>query len=188
MWVLILGLVVFFVVHSVRMVAGGFREAQLASAPGIWKGLYSLVSLAGFALIIWGWILFRPDAPEIFEPPAWGRHAASLLVLVAFILLAAANMPAGYIKKWVRHPMLVGVMLWALGHLLANGDLASLLLFGSFLVYSAVNRVAVIPRGDPAPSVLRPRSDLVAVLAGAVLYALFAFWLHGVLFGTAPFG
>src|SRR5262245_53336818 len=169
MLVLVLGLVVFFAIHLVRVAAPGFREAQLATNEGRWKGIYSLVSIVGFALIVWGWHLYRAEAPEIYEPPSWGRHAAALLVLVAFVLLAAAYPPAGRIRHWVKHPMLVGVILWATGHLLANGDLASLLVFGAFLAYSVVDLIAVIPRGDPAPAVVRPVSDLTAIVAGVVV-------------------
>jgi uncharacterized membrane protein len=186
MWVLILGLVVFFGVHSLRMIAGSFREAQLAANERRWKGIYSLLSLIGFALIIWGWIAFRGDAPQVYDPPSWGRHLAMALVWMAFVLLAAYSLPAGRIKHWVKHPMVLGVALWAAGHLLANGDLASLMLFGAFFVYAIVNRLAVISRGDPAPAALRPRSDLVAVLAGSVLYVIFVLWLHQWLFGVAP--
>jgi uncharacterized membrane protein len=186
MWILILGLVVFFGVHSVRMVAGGFREAQLATNEKRWKGIYALLSVVGLALIIWGWMAFRSDAPQVYEPPAWGRHLAMALVWISFILLAASHMPPGRIRVWVKHPMLLGVALWALGHLLANGDLASLLLFGAFLGYAVVNRFAVISRGDPAPAVLKPRSDLISVLAGTVLYVIFVLWLHQWLFGVSP--
>jgi uncharacterized membrane protein len=188
MVILIAGLVVFFSVHLARVVAPGFRDRQNAANPGRWRGLYSLASLIGFALIIWGWIAFRPEAPEVYSPPAWGRHAASLLVVLAFILLVAAYRPAGYIKKWVKHPMLAGVALWSIGHLLANGDLASVLLFGSFLAYAIVDRIAVIPRGDPAPAVKQPRADVIAVVAGLVAFAVFGFWLHGFLFGVSPLG
>ncbi len=186
LWILILGMAAFFSIHSVRMVAGGYRDAQVAANERRWKGAYALVSLAGFVLIILGWILYRGDAPELYEPPAWGRHLAMGLVLIAFILLPAANMPAGRIRYYVKHPMLVGVILWAAGHLLVNGDLASLLLFGSFLAYSAINLVAVIPRGDPAPQMVRPRSDVAAVTAGTLLYVVFVLWLHGWLFGVSP--
>lgn len=182
MWILIFGLAVFFGVHSLRMVAGNFRETQLAANEKRWKILYSLLSLLGLVLIIWGWIAFRGDAPQVYDPPAWGRHVAMALVWLAFVLLAASNMPAGRIKHRVKHPMLLGVGLWAAAHLLANGDLASLLLFGAFLGYAVVNRLAVIPRGDPAPAVLKPRSDLIAVVSGTVLYVLFVLWLHQWLF------
>jgi len=186
--ILILGLVVFFSVHSVRMVAGGFREAQLAANEQRWKGVYALLSLVGFALIIWGWIAFRGEAPEFYEPPTWGRHLAMALVWLAFIATAAASMPAGRMKVFLKHPMLAGVILWSVGHLFANGDLASVLLFGAFLLYSVINRLAVIPRGDPAPVVVQPRSDLMAVLAGTALYVFFVLWLHGWLFGVSLLG
>lgn len=186
MWILILGLVLFFGVHSVRMVAAGYRDAQLAANEKRWKGLYSLVSLAGVLLIILGWVLGGADNSAVYTPPEWGRHVTMLLVWVAFILLASANMPAGRIKQWVKHPMLLGVGLWALGHLLANGDLFGLLTFGAFLVYAVVNRIAVISRGDPAPVVVRPRSDIVAIGAGTVLYLVFVFALHQWLFGVSP--
>lgn len=186
MWILVLGLVVFFGIHSVRMVAGGFRDAQLAANEKRWKGIYSLLSLLGLALIVWGWIAYRGEAPQVYDPPTWGRHLAMALVWIAFILLAAANMPAGRIRYRVKHPMLAGIGLWAVAHLLSNGDLASLLLFGAFLVYAAVNRVAVIPRGDPAPAVVKPRSDLIAAVAGSILYVIFVLWLHQWLFGVSP--
>ena len=187
MLILIAGLIVFFAVHLVRVVAPDLRESQIAANPRRWRGLYSLASLAGFALIVWGWIVFRPEAPEVYMPPEWGRHVASALVAPAFILIVAAYQPAGYIKKWVKHPMITGVVLWSIGHLLANGDLASVLVFGSFLAYAIVDRIAVIPRGDPAPLVKRPRSDLVAIVAGLAVFAIFGFWLHGWLFGVSPF-
>ena len=177
----------FFAVHLVRVVAPGFRQAQLAANPGRWRGLYSLASLLGFGLIVWGWIVFRPEAPQVYDPPAWGRHVAWVFVALAFILVVAAYQPVGYIKKWVKHPMITGVALWSIGHLLANGDLASVLVFGGFLAYTLVDRIAVIPRGDPAPVVKEPRRDLVAIVAGLVAFAIFGSWLHGWLFGVSPF-
>lgn len=185
MWILVLGLLIFFAVHSVRIVAGGFRDEQLAANPARWKALYSLASAVGLALIVWGWIVFRPDAPHVFDPPSWGRHAAMGLVFLAFVLLAAAYLPAGRIKVWLKHPMIVGVALWALGHLLVNGDLASIVLFGSFFAYAVVNRLTLTARGDPAPAVVAPASDLMAAAAGAVAFGV-ALWLHPVLFGVSP--
>lgn len=186
MIILILGLIVFFSVHSVRMVAGDFRERQIAANERRWKGIYALISLAGFALIVWGWIAWRAEAPAVYTPPDWGRHAAMLLVLIAFVLFVAAELPAGRIKKWVKHPMITGIALWSAGHLLANGDLASLLTFGAFLAYAVINRIAVIPRGDPAPEVKQARSDLIAIGVGVVAYAVFVIWLHALLFGVSP--
>ncbi len=186
MLILIAGLIVFFAVHLVRVVAPGFREAQLQANERRWKGLYALASLIGLGLIIWGWIVFRPEAPELYEVPTWGRHVAMLLVWLGFVLVSAAYTPAGRIKNVVKHPMITGVFLWAVGHLFANGDLASVLLFGSFALYTFVDRLAVIPRGDPAPVVVRPRSDLIALVVGSALYAVFVLWLHGLLFGISP--
>lgn len=123
--------------------------------------------------------------PYLFDPPSWGRHAAMALVLVGFVLLVAAFLPAGRIKAAARHPMIVAVGMWALGHLLANGDLAALLLFGAFLVYAAVYLIAAASRGDPAPAVVSPRSDLGAIAGGAVAYFA-VLWLHPLLFGVSP--
>lgn len=186
MWILVLGLVLFFGIHSVRMAAPGYRDTQLAANEQRWKGLYSVVSLIGVVLIILGWVFGAADNSAVYTPPEWGRHITMVLVWAAFILLASANMPAGRIKQWVKHPMLLGVGLWALGHLLANGDLFGLLTFGAFLVYAIINRIAVISRGDPAPVVVRPRSDVVSILAGTVLYAVFVLFLHQWLFGVSP--
>ncbi|WDR01253.1 NnrU family protein [Devosia algicola] len=117
MLVLLLGLFLFFAIHSVRMVVPAFRADQLASNPRRWKGIYALVSAVGLGLVVWGWWLFRPVADQLYEPPSWGRHLAMLLVWVAFIMIVASDihMPAGRIKHWVKHPMLVGVGLWSAG-------------------------------------------------------------------------
>ena len=188
MTILILGLVVFLGIHSVRILAKPFRDAQVAASPRRWKGLYSLVSAVGLGLIIWGWIQFRPLAPQVYDPPPWGRQAAMGLVWVAFVLMACSNGPVGRIKATVRHPMLLGTILWSSGHLLANGDQASAILFGSFLVWAILDLASAISRKEPAPVVTRPVADLIAVVAGTALYALFVFFLHRVLFGVPPLG
>ena len=188
MTILILGLALFLGVHSARIVAGPFRDSQLAANPGRWKSLYALASAVGLGLIIWGWILYRPAAPQLYSPPAWGRHAAMALVLPAFILLAGANGPVGRIKATVRHPMLIGVILWSGGHLLANGDQASVLLFGAFLAYGVVDLFSALGRGEPAPVATRPIADLIMLAAGTALYALFVLYLHRMLFGVSPLG
>ncbi|HJV42532.1 NnrU family protein [Caulobacter sp.] len=188
MTILILGLVIFLGVHSARILAAPFRNAQIAANEKRWKALYSLASAVGFGVIIWGWILARPTAPALYDPPAWGRHAAMGLVWVAFILLAGSNGPVGRIKATVRHPMLLGVIFWSAGHLLANGDQASVTLFGAFLAWAILDLISALRRNDPAPVVTKPIADLIAVVAGTVLYALFVFSLHRMLFGVSPMG
>jgi len=188
MTVLILGLVLFLGMHSVRIVAGPLRDAQVVARPGLWKGLYSLVSAVGLGLIIWGWMLYRPAAPVLYDPPVWGRHLAMALVWPAFILLAGSNGPVGKIKAAVQHPMLIGIILWSLAHLLANGDLASVLLFGGFLVFSVADLVSALGHKTPAPVAVGVLPDVIMVVAGTALYALFVFVLHRLLFGVSPLG
>lgn len=188
MTILILGLMLFLGVHSVRILAAPFRNAQVAANPGRWKGLYSVISAVGLGLIIWGWIQFRPMASQLYDPPPWGRHAAMGLVWVAFVLLAGSNGPVGRIKATVRHPMLLGTILWSAGHLLANGDQASALLFGAFLVWAIVDLISALGRGEPAPVVTKPIADVIAVVAGTALYAVFVVFLHRLLFGVSPLG
>jgi len=187
MYVLIAGLVLFFAPHSLRMTAPGLRDARIA-AMGLnaWKGVHTGMSLVGLGLIVWGWILFRADAPEVYTPFDWGRHVTYLLVLIAFILFAVPANSVGRIRATIRHPMLIATICWSTGHLLANGDLASVLVFGSFLVYSAINLIAVQFRADPAPVFQSLRPDISAVLFGTIIYLIFAFYVHGWLFGVAP--
>jgi uncharacterized membrane protein len=188
MAVLLLGLIVFFGAHTVRMLAPGLRAAQVAANAGRWKGLYSLVSLIGFVLIVWGWILYRPEAPQLYAPPDWGRHVTMLLVWLALVSIASAYQPVGRIKATLQNPFLVGVALWSVGHLLANGDLAGVLVFGGFLVYAVWNLIAVSRRGEPRAVFATWRGDAVALVVGTVLYLLLVFWLHGLLFGVSPLG
>lgn len=187
MLIFILGLVVFFAIHVVRMLAPGFREAQIAKmGEGPWKGIYSLVSALGLGLIIWGWMRYRLDAPEIYTPPEWGWHATLLLVLVALILNFAAYVPTGKIKATVGNPFLLAVILWSIGHLVANGDLASLILFGSFLIYSVWNLIAVVGRDQPTPVFATYWGDVLAVALGLGTYVVLILWLHVWLFGVPP--
>ena len=192
MTVLILGLLLFLGLHSVRIVADGWRSAQLARlGEKRWKGLYSLVAFAGLGLIIWGYALARQQPQVLWAPPMGLRHASALLMLFSLILLAAANVPRNRIKTWVHHPMLLGTQLWAVAHLLANGSVADVLLFGGFLVWSSVDLHAAVRR-DRAAGVAYPGGTmpgtLIAIGAGVALWLLLAFWLHGVLFGVRPFG
>jgi uncharacterized membrane protein len=192
MIVLVLGLVMFLGVHSTRIVADGWRSDQLKRVgEGSWKGLYSLMSLIGLALIIYGYGMSRTTPVELWMPPTWTRHAAALLTLLAFVLLAAAYVPGTRIKARVGHPMVLGVKVWAFAHLLSNGRLAVVLVFGSFLVWAVVLYIASRRRDRLAGTryVAGPISrDLIAVVAGTAAWVVFALWLHGMLIGVRPFG
>lgn len=192
MTVLILGLILFLGPHSVRIVAEPWRTQmlqRLGEKP--WKGLYSLVSLIGFALIIWGYGLTRYDPVVLWQPPVAMRHIASLLTLASFILLTAAYVPGNSIKARLRHPMILGVKLWAFAHLLANGMAADLVLFGAFLLWAVLDYRAARER-DREQSISYGQGKLVpgivAVVIGTLLWAAFAFWLHRWWIGVAPFG
>ncbi len=198
MAMLLLGLVLFLGIHSVSIVAPRARNAwvvRIGEMP--WKGLYALVSLAGLALIIWGYGLARETPVFVYTLPAGFRHLAALLMLPVFVLLFAAYLP-GRIQTAARHPMLLAVKLWALAHLLGQsvtgGTLADLLLFGGFLLWAVADRVSIkrraaagllrsLPLGPP-----RLANDLIALAGGLLVYALTAFWLHALLFGVRPFG
>jgi len=192
MTVLILGLLIFLGAHSVRIVAEPWRAAQIARVgPMGWKGLYSLASAVGLALIVWGYGMARGQPVVLWTPPIWARHVTASLTVLAFVLLAAAYVPANRIKTVVGHPMLMGVLLWALAHLLANGTLAAVILFGAFLIWAAVDFASARRRdrvsGTHYP-VGTPARDAVVVVVGLASWALFAFVLHGWLIGVRPFG
>ena len=192
MSVLILGLIIFLGAHSVRIFAEDWRTAQRKRlGEGPWKGLFSLVSVIGFGLIVWGFALARQQPVVIWSPPFAMRHIAALLTLIAFVLLAAAYVPRNSIKARVHHPMVLAVKTWAFAHLLANGRLADLVLFGAFLVW-AVACFAAARKRDRAAGTQYPAGStgatLATVVVGVLFWALFAFWLHGVLIGVRPFG
>ncbi|MBY0239100.1 MAG: NnrU family protein [Burkholderiaceae bacterium] len=191
MAILILGLLIFLGVHSVRIVAEPWRTQMRARlGEQQWKGVYSLISLAGFALLIWGYGLARQAPVVLWVPPVGTRHMAALLTLASFVFLAAAKVPNNGIKAKVHHPMLIGVKIWALAHLLANGNLADVVLFGAFLVWAIMDFKAAKQR-DRVNGAVYPagtgKGTAIAVAAGVVGWAVFAIWLHGVLIGVRPF-
>ena len=189
---LILGLVVFLGVHSTRIFAEPWRAKRIAEmGEGKWKGLYSLASLAGLVLIVYGYGEARADPVMLWNPPVWTRHLASLLTLPAFVLLTAAYVPGNNIKAKIGHPMVAGVMLWAFAHLIANGTLADLLLFGSFLVWAAADFISSRRRDRVAGvryAAGAAARDAMTVVIGLVAWAVFAFWLHARWIGVQPFG
>lgn len=188
MIILIVGLVLFLGIHSLSIVNEPLRN-RMAHSLGEWpfKGVYSLVSAAGLAAIIWGYGLARLDPVSLYYPPAGLRHLAMLLLIPVFPLLLSAYLP-GRIKTTLKHPMLVAVKLWALAHLLANGMLHDVVLFGSFLAWAVVDRISLKrrqPRAIPAlPATAM--NDIIAVVAGLALYAVFVMGLHARLIGVAP--
>jgi uncharacterized membrane protein len=189
---LILGLITFLGVHSVRLVADDWRtRTRRRLGVGIWKGLYSLASLAGLALVAWGFDAAREQPLLLWSPPVAMRHLAALLTLLAFVLLAAAYVPGNGIKARLHHPMVLGVKVWALAHLLSNGMLAHVVLFGSFLIWAVLD-FRVARRRDRAAGTVYPagnsRATAIVVALGAAAWAVFAFGLHGLLIGIKPFG
>jgi uncharacterized membrane protein len=188
MSVLILGLAIFFGVHSLSIVNRDFRDRMLAKyGEKPWKGGYSLVSLIGFVLIVWGYGLARAEPVLLYVPPLWLRYVAIVLLLPVFPLLIAGHLPSR-IGAAARHPMLLATKLWALAHLLTNGMLADLLLFGAFLAWAGADRISVKRRGPP-PQAAAPATmanDMVVVIAGVAIYLAFVLWLHAWMFGVAP--
>ena len=183
---LVLGLIIFFGAHSVSIVNDPWRNRMAASmGEWTWKGLYALVALAGFVLIVLGYGLARQDPVVLYTPPAWLHSVAMVLLIPVFPLLLAAYLP-GRIQTAARHPMLAATKLWAVAHLLANGMLADVLLFGVFLVWAVVDRISMKRRTQrPVPGIPPSRAnDLIAVVGGLALYAAFIFWLHGWLIGV----
>jgi uncharacterized membrane protein len=189
---LIFGLVLFLGAHSARILAGDWREAQIARFGEMrWKGMHSLVSAIGLGLIVWGYGMARLDTAVFWGTPVWARHLAALSTLPAFILLVAAYVPGSHIKAAIGHPMVAGVKIWALVHLLANGKLSGVILFGAFLVWAIVDFVSARRRdrvaGRSYPALGWSR-DAAVVVIGLVAWALFALYGHAWLIGVKPFG
>lgn len=192
MTILLAGLLIFLGAHSVRIFAEDWRNRTIDRlGANTWKGLYSLVSGVGLALIIWGFGLARQQPVQVWSPPTGMRHLASLLLLVSFVLLAAAYVPGNRIRARLRHPMVLGVKLWALAHLLANGNLAHMSLFGAFLVWAVLDFRAARGRDRLSGTLPTPGSagaTGVTVAIGVGAWIAFSLWLHGLLIGVRPFG
>lgn len=191
MILLALGLFIFLGLHSTRIVSEDGRARAIAwIGEGRWKGLYSLVSLVGFVLIIWGFGLARYDAATLWSPPSGARHLTLLLMLISIVLLAGYFFKTSHISTALHHPMLWAVLVWSVAHLSANGSAADVLLFGAFLVWSAADLLNSYARDRqnavvyPTPSIA---ATLGAVIVGVALYALLVGGLHAWLFGVSPF-
>ncbi len=191
MAILIIGLVLFLGVHSSRFLAPDFRARQIAArGEGAFKVIYSIASAVGLVLIVYGFGLTRQAPVELWTPPRFLFHVTSLLMVVAFVLIAAAYVRGNRIKARVGHPMTLGVKTWALAHLLSNGRLGDVVLFGAFLAWGVVTYVNARKRDRAAGTVypVGPMSkDVIVVVVGIVVALVFAKWLHGPLIGVRPF-
>ena len=185
---LILGLLLFIGIHSTRVFGERWRTATIARiGEGPWKGLYSVISIAAFILLVWGYGQARQQMP-LWDPPAFMRHATALLMLPVFVLFVAAYVPRNGIKAKLHHPQVLSVKLWAFAHLLSNGNLADVLLFGGFLAWAILSFAAARKR-DRAAGKVYPAGTLqgtvVCVVVGLAVYAAFVMGLHKWLIGVA---
>jgi uncharacterized membrane protein len=196
---LILGLILFLGAHSVRILADGWRDQTIAAyGEKAFKGVYTLVAILGFYLLVVGYGEARLQPLVLWNPPIFTKHISMLLMLLSSILLIAAYIPRNHFKMRLKHPMVLSVKVWALSHLLANGNLADLVLFGSFLIWAVLNfrsarardhaQVQNSDANEEAP--LKPNllATLIALFGGMGLWAVITFVLHAKVVGVAPMG
>jgi uncharacterized membrane protein len=187
MALLILGIILFLGLHLLPTVPDLRNHLIGRLGEGPYRVLFALLSVAAFVVLVWGFA--RAPVIQVWSPPSWTRWVAIVLMIPAFILLVAAYVP-GQIKAKVRHPFLVAIKTWALAHLIANGDLASIFLFGSFLLYAVYDRIAVKWREETGRITVSEtglaRNDVISVVVGLLLYVAFLLWLHPLLIGTSP--
>lgn len=190
MSIMIAGLIIFFSVHAISIVNDPWRD-QIAAKLGEWpwKAIYSVVSIIGFVLIIWGYGMARYESATIYHSARWLTHLSMLLLVPVFPLLLATYFP-GKISAFTKHPMLLATILWAFAHLLVNGRLTDILLFGSFLIWTVVDLISISRRSQRSlPGAPDSKfNDLIALVVGLALYGLFVGWLHGVVTGVPIIG
>jgi uncharacterized membrane protein len=189
MTLLVLGLIVFIGVHAVPMMTDLRDSLRARLGAGGYRIAFTIASLAGFALLVYGYGAARAEgSPLLYDPPVWMRHVTMLLMLPVFVFLVASGAPTGRIKKAVKHPMVLAVKIWAFAHLLANGDLASVLLFASFLAWAVIDRISLKRRpatlGGAAAGAPSAAGDIVSLVVGLGLYLAFVFYLHELLIGV----
>jgi uncharacterized membrane protein len=192
MLILIIGLIMFLGLHSARIFFEQPRQKFIARyGENAWKMLYSIESVVGLGLIIWGYSLARQQPVILWNPPVATKHLAALLTLAAFILVLSSYVKTSFFRSKFHHPMLLGVKLWALSHLLANGSLADALLFGGFLIWAVFCFINSKKR-DRQNGIQYPASEIPATFTAIVLgtgaWAAMAFYLHPVLIGVRVFG
>jgi uncharacterized membrane protein len=194
MTALVIGLVLFLGLHSTRMVAvaDGARSRFIARrGSGPWRALYSIGSAIGLVLVVWGFGIARRSPVVLWTPPDWTRPLAWALTLVGIVLITAAYVPGNILKARLGHPMVLGIKVWAFGHLVATGTLADLLLFGGFLAWAVWCFGSLRARDRAAgrqPVAGKPLPTGIAVVAGASLWFVFAYWLHGWVIGVSAVG
>jgi uncharacterized membrane protein len=190
MTLLVAGLLLFFAVHSVRIVGDNWRSAAIKRiGAGPWKGLYSLVSIAGFVLLVWGYSQARQQMP-LWDPPAFMKHITGLLMLPVFPMFIASYVPQNGLRARLHHPQVLSIKLWAFAHLLSNGNLADVVLFGSFLLWAVLSYRAARQRDEDVGTLYVPgttKGTAITWVAGLVAYAVFVMGLHAWLIGVRPY-
>ncbi|HTD73432.1 MAG TPA: NnrU family protein [Steroidobacteraceae bacterium] len=184
---LVLGLVLFLGIHSISIIAPAWRDRIAVRLGNAWRGMYSLISIAGFIVIVWGYGIARQHPVVLYAPPAWTHYITAVLMLPVFTLFLAAYLP-GRIKAALKHPMLLSVMLWAVAHLISAGTLANVVLFGSFFAWAIADRISFRWRTQ-RPIAMAPSmklNDGVAIVAGLAVYVVFEHWLHLRWIGVQP--
>ncbi len=184
---LIAGIIVFFGIHSVSIFNANWRDSmQERLGEWAWRGIYSLISIIGFVLLVYGYDQARLVSGVLYTTPGWLRHVSMLLMIFVFPMFLAAYLP-GRIKTTLKHPMLVGTKTWAIAHLLVNGSVADVLLFGSFLLWAVADRVSLKKRRPRELAFSAPAgklNDVIAIVGGLAFYFAFVFWLHYSLIGV----
>jgi len=192
MAVLVLGLIIFIGVHSIRIVAAPWRDAQIARFGIVgWRATFAVLSLAGTVVTIYGYALARRSPAFVWAPPFWMAHVTALLTAIAFVFIAASYVRGNHIRRSLGHPLLYGIALWAFAHLLANGTLNDIVLFGALFLWSLALLIASTRRDRHAGVVYPPGTlsrDALVVSTGIVAWAIFVFYLHGLLIGVRPLG
>lgn len=188
---MLIGLILFLGTHSVRIYANDWRNQQITQRSEIlWKGIYSVISIIGFILIVKGYAEARMDPTVIWLPPQWLKHMMTFFLLPMFVLILAAYIPGTKLKAWSGHPMAASVKLWGLAHLLANGNLADIVLFGSFMTW-AIFDYRASRRRDRKNGIVYPflgiSRDITVITVGIVAWLIFVLYFHEWLIGVKPF-
>lgn len=191
MTLLVIGLALFIGFHSIRIVSPAGRLALIERfGDKGWKALHSIVSLVALVLLVYGFGEARSDTPVLWYPPIWTRHIALTLMIPAVICLVASALPAGWIRTKTKFPLVLAVKIWALAHLIANGELSSILLFATFLAWGVVLRIALkraVARGEVTyPVFVSARYDVISIIVGLALWAAMILGLHEWLIGVPP--